>query len=235
MNQHYLLLHPKNILLIATAVAVVIVVMFFRLNQKLKAIPEANPVATEQQSPKTNTPLPTGIGNSYAPDRPVPAKGVISPKFFGRDPLPLNLDGPAFERQANGRILKKDVAKMMADLNDPNQDPVEDIQILTSAITKYRQIFRENPIAGENREVVEAITGKNPYQLMLIDPSHSAINSKGELVDRWNVPYRFHPISRDHMEIQSAGKDRQFGTGDDVMVEEPVEFGNSANSEEDEG
>tara|TARA_R110002096_G_scaffold74283_8_gene176111 strand:+ start:386 stop:1084 length:699 start_codon:yes stop_codon:yes gene_type:complete len=232
LNQGYLLLQTKNILLIAAALAVVIGVVVFRLNQE----PAADPVATQGQSPKIKTPLPSGSVNSTDWDGPIPqTEGAPPPQFFGKDPLPLNMQGPPFERQANGNILKKDVANMLTDLNDPNQDPVEDIQILNSAVGAYRRIFRENPIAGENREVVEALTGKNPYQLMLIDPSHPAINADGELVDRWKVPYRFHPISRDHMEIQSAGQDKQFGTGDDVMVEEPVEFGNSTNSEEGEG
>ena len=31
------------------------------------------------------------------------------------------------------------------------------------------------------------------------------------------------------MEIRSAGVDQQFGTGDDIMIEEPFEFGNSEN------
>jgi hypothetical protein len=68
--------------------------------------------------------------------------------------------------------------------------------------------------------------------MMFIDPSHPAINSSNELMDRWKVPYRFHPVSRDQMEIRSAGVDRQFGTPDDVMIEEPVQFGNFENFEE---
>lgn len=146
--------------------------------------------------------------------------------------MPLNFDKPPFERHANGRIIKTDVARQLADFNDPGREPLEDVQTLTSIIASYRQIFRENPIAGENREVVEALTGKNPYELMLIDPAHAAINGKGELVDRWDVPYRFHPFSRDYMEILSAGADRQFGTGDDVMIEEPIKFGNPEPDEE---
>lgn len=166
------------------------------------------------------------------PNLPPATKGVIRSEFFGVEPLALDLEAPVFKRREDGRILKSDVAEQLDSLNDPEREPVEDIQLLTSAVASYRQIFRENPVAGENREVVEALTGNNPYQMMFIDPSHPAINSSNELMDRWKVPYRFHPVSRDQMEIRSAGVDRQFGTPDDVMVEEPVQFGNFENFEE---
>ncbi len=178
--------------------------------------------------------LPTAAPRPPAPNLPPETKGVIRSEFFGVEPLPLDLNAPVFKQQEDGRVLKTDVAEQLSDLNDPEQEPVQDIQILTSAVATYRQIFRENPIAGENREVVEALTGNNPYRMMFIDPSHPAINSDNELVDRWNVPYEFHPVSRDYMEIRSAGVDRQFGTGDDIMIEEPVQFGSSENFEESE-
>ncbi|MEM9480120.1 MAG: hypothetical protein AAGA58_10755 [Verrucomicrobiota bacterium] len=142
------------------------------------------------------------------------------------EPIPLNLDGPAFERLGGNddRVLKRDVVAMARDLHNPEQDPVDDVQILTSLVGAYREIFRENPIAGENREVVEALAGKNKYRMIFIEPTHPAIDANGELRDRWETPYRFHPISRDRMDILSAGEDRQFGTGDDIMVDEPADI-----------
>tara|TARA_B100000927_G_scaffold202988_1_gene164574 strand:+ start:3926 stop:4624 length:699 start_codon:yes stop_codon:yes gene_type:complete len=181
--------------------------------------------------PSAGTP-PTSAPRPPTPNLPPETRGVIRSEFFGVEPLALDLNIPVFKQQEDGRVLKTDVAEQLDGLNDPEREPVEDIQLLTSAVASYRQIFRENPIAGENREVVEALTGNNPYQMMFIDPSHPAINSNNELMDRWKVPYQFHPVSRDQMEIRSAGVDRQFGTADDIMIEEPVQFGNFENFED---
>ncbi|MEM9281383.1 MAG: hypothetical protein AAGA96_06120 [Verrucomicrobiota bacterium] len=223
-----------KIWLIALAVllAIEISVLVTRSLPSKEAKPEAESVASRKapeaspQSGKKNLIPPVDTST------PPATKGFIRREYFGIDPLPLDFQSPAFEPREDGRVLKKDVANQLADLNDPDQDPIEDIQILNSTVASYRQIFRENPIAGENREVVEALTGNNPYQLMLIDPAHPAINSSNEIVDRWNVPYRFHAVSRDQMEIVSAGEDRQFGTGDDIMIDEPVQFGPPSDFEE---
>lgn len=179
----------------------------------------------DSEAPSAGT-SPTMTPRPPAPNLPPETRGVIRSEFFGVEPLALDLNTPVFMQQEDGRVLKTDVAEQLDGLNDPEREPVEDIQLLRSAVASYRKIFRENPIAGENREVVEALTGKNPYQMMFIDPSHPAINSNNELMDRWKVPYRFHAVSRDQMEIRSAGVDRQFGTTDDIMIEEPVQFGN---------
>jgi hypothetical protein len=44
------------------------------------------------------------------------------------------------------------------------------------------------------------------------------LNDKGELVDRWGTPYFFHQLSRDHMEIRSAGPDKVMWTQDDPII-----------------
>ncbi len=228
----------KKFIFIALAllIAVEVVVLAIRFGPSTDTDPAPAQTSGPAQGLDTGPPLastaPTAAPRLPAPNLPPETKGVIRSEFFGLKPLALDLEAPVFQQQDDGRILKTDVAEQLNDLNDPEQDPVQDIQILTSAVASYRQIFRENPIAGENREVVEALTGSNPYRLMFIDPTHPAISSDNQLVDRWNVPYEFHPVSGDHMEIRSAGVDQQFGTGDDIMIEEPFEFGSSENFDE---
>ncbi|MEM0897514.1 MAG: hypothetical protein AAGJ79_11590 [Verrucomicrobiota bacterium] len=181
---------------------------------------QASPPTAESVNPGASSP---STGRETGPDsEPEAGSGRGNP--LAPEPIPLNLDGPAFERLGDDRVLKKDVVAMARDLHDPEQDPVEDVQILKSLVGAYREIFRENPIAGENWEVVEALTGRNKYRMVFIEPTHPAIDENGELRDRWKVPYRFHPISKDRMDILSAGEDQQFGTGDDIMVDEPADI-----------
>ena len=84
-------------------------------------------------------------------------------------------------------------------------------------ITDYHTVNGENPV-GTNAEIMAAIMGKNPRQAVLGPPEGVNLNSRGELVDDWGTPYFFHQLSRDVMEIHSAGPDRTMGTADDIVV-----------------
>ena len=109
--------------------------------------------------------------------------------------------------------------KSAAELNSKDHETSEDLHILRALIASYRTIFHENPIAGENWEVVAALTGKNLYKLVFLSPAHPALNERRELTDRWGTPFRFHPVSGSQMEFSSAGPDRRFGTSDDISSE----------------
>ncbi len=135
-------------------------------------------------------------------------------------PLELNFGSPPFERQANGTIYKKDVMKMLEELNDESQEASSDLQLLAKVIGAYHRIFQQNPVAGENREVVEALTGKNPHKLIFLSPRHPALNEHLELIDRWGNPFLFHPVSSSLMEFSSAGPDGNFGTADDITLQD---------------
>jgi hypothetical protein len=69
---------------------------------------------------------------------------------------------------------------------------------------------------GSNEDVVLALTGKNPHQVKFLSLEHPAIDKQGRFVDRWETPLYFHAISRDRIEIRSAGPDRRMWTGDDI-------------------
>lgn len=84
-------------------------------------------------------------------------------------------------------------------------------------IRDYRSTFGQNPV-GTNAEIMAAIMGKNPTHANLGPPEGMQLNEKGELIDRWGTPYFFHQISRDHMEIRSAGPDKILLTDDDPVI-----------------
>jgi hypothetical protein len=84
-------------------------------------------------------------------------------------------------------------------------------------VRDYRTFARENPV-GTNAEIMEAVMGKNAKGAQFGPPEGMQLNEKGELVDRWGTPYFFHQLSRDHMEIRSAGADKVMWTEDDAVV-----------------
>ncbi|MEM8954584.1 MAG: hypothetical protein AAGD22_10575 [Verrucomicrobiota bacterium] len=175
-------------------------------------MPEATPLV-----PKSTAPAPT-------PPEPLPPKPQIP--VHRPQPLNLKLDSGPYKRQPDGTVFKSNDIERLTQLHQPGNPPEDDLSLLNTVVTTYRKIFRENPVAGENWEVVEALTGKNEYDLVFIDPAHPAINENGELTDRWGTPYRFHPISSSQpLEISSAGPDLVFGTIDDIFLEEPRVIG----------
>jgi hypothetical protein len=91
-----------------------------------------------------------------------------------------------------------------------------DLQRITRLLRDYRTIAGDNPI-GSNAEIVEALSGDNPRQAKIL-PDDLPRNSSGELVDRWGTAYFFHQLSRNSMEIRSAGADKRMWTSDDVFT-----------------
>ena len=109
-----------------------------------------------------------------------------------------------------------------AELNSPRHDITRDLSLLNDLLTDWRLNFPNvgNPW-GENAEITSALTGENSLGLRLIARSHPAINTDGELADRWGTPFRFHALAGDRMELRSAGPDKRFGTPDDALLAPP--------------
>lgn len=111
---------------------------------------------------------------------------------------------------------------MAASLHDPREEPDHDVAIVMNLLALYRQIFGGNPPGGLNREIVAAMLGTNDRRLAIIPPDLAALSPEGELLDRWGSPFFFHPVSREVMEVMSAGPDKTLWTADDVGRIEPV-------------
>lgn len=106
----------------------------------------------------------------------------------------------------------------MAKLNAPDSTVSRDLELLSAVFDAWRTNFpREGNPVGENADITAALAGENALRLTLVPKSHPAVNAQGELCDRWGTPFRFHQLSGERMEIQSAGPDRRFGTADDAV------------------
>ena len=118
---------------------------------------------------------------------------------------------------AKAEIALSGVSAIADDLNAPGGTIRRDLEILNEVFTTWQTNFPRtgNPV-GENAEITAALTGDNPVRFGFIPRPHRAINARGELVDRWGTPFRFHQLSGTQMEIRSAGPDQKFGTPDDA-------------------
>lgn len=103
-------------------------------------------------------------------------------------------------------------------LNSPATDIRADLRLVSEILATFRSNFaREGNPVGTNAEITAALVGRNQLRLSLIPADHPAINSRGELCDRWGTPFFFHAESAAQMEIRSAGRDRRLWTEDDVV------------------
>lgn len=84
-------------------------------------------------------------------------------------------------------------------------------------LRNFRTRMNENPV-GTNAEIMKAVMGGNPFNAQLGPPPGQSLNEQGELVDRWGTPYFFHQLSKDTMEVRSAGPDGVLWNADDLVV-----------------
>jgi hypothetical protein len=103
----------------------------------------------------------------------------------------------------------------IVDVADPQTEI--DLTKITAMLRDYRTLTSENPV-GSNAEIMRALMGDNPKKAKLGPPDGLSLNANGELVDRWGTPFFFHQMSKDSMEIRSAGPDKQMWTGDDIVT-----------------
>ena len=103
-------------------------------------------------------------------------------------------------------------------LNSPEGNIRADLRIVDAILAAYRGALGSGNPAGENSEITAALTGQNRLSCAFIRPDCPAIDSKGQLCDRWGTPFLFHELSAGRMEIRSAGPDRQLWTADDEVL-----------------
>ena len=99
----------------------------------------------------------------------------------------------------------------------PDERAMIEVDKVNLMVRDYRTLAGENPV-GTNAEIMAAVMGGNPKQAKLGPPEGMQLNANGELIDRWGTPYFFHQLSRNQMEIRSAGADRVMWTEDDAVI-----------------
>jgi hypothetical protein len=162
------------------------------------------------------TPSPAAPAASAVPAAPT-APAVPAAQSLPAAPVPSagTNDRPLF-------VDSSPAVSVAAALNDPGSTITRDLTLLNDLLSDWRLNFPNagNPW-GENAEITAALTGDNSLGLRLIPRTHPAINTAGELVDRWGTPFLFHALAGDRMEVRSAGADKKFGTPDDARFTPP--------------
>jgi hypothetical protein len=147
--------------------------------------------------PPTQAAEPVRMTSSVVPGLPM-VRTSTAPPGIPADAMPLSVPGAVLrpERQVEGR---------------------EELLKVQSMLRDYRTRMGGNPV-GTNAEIMKAVMGGNSAGARLGPPDGQEINEQGELVDQWKTPYFFHQLSKDSMEVRSAGPDRQMWTADDLIT-----------------
>lgn len=99
----------------------------------------------------------------------------------------------------------------------PEREGRADLENVQNMFRNFRTRMKENPV-GTNAEIMKAVMGGNPASAQLGPPEGQSLNEQGELLDRWGTPYFFHQLTKDTMEVRSAGQDRVLWNADDLVL-----------------
>lgn len=160
---------------------------------------------------------PVGIARATTarPPEPPPAPTPVRKRPFAA----TEENSRAALRTREGAFIPPDIAELAHQLHAPGATAEQDLEILHWLVAFYRQgNDGVNPGGGLNVEIVAAMRGKNESRLAVLPADLPAFNDAGELTDRWNTPYYFHPISRTVLEIRSAGPDGRLWSDDDIEL-----------------
>jgi hypothetical protein len=96
--------------------------------------------------------------------------------------------------------------------------PTREPQMVLSFLEFYRERFGQFPAGEDNAQFMNALRGLNPEQLAIFPFAHPRLDASGALLDAWGKPFFFHQLSRDHVEVRSAGPDGAWYTADDLLA-----------------
>ena len=83
-----------------------------------------------------------------------------------------------------------------------------------------RREFWSFPAEEDDPQMMHALMGANPGKIPIFLLKHRRLDEKGALLEAWGIPFRFHSISRDLMEIRSVGPNGEIFTSDDIVVQQ---------------
>jgi hypothetical protein len=186
------------LLAIAAALFVAVGVRFMRRSPRSSGLGPPPEIVSEAAAAET---VPGTATSPATPKAPAPAASAAASSSPRAQSIPTPVP----------------LAKAAPRPPTPDDPAMLEIDRVSLMIRDYRTLAGENPV-GTNAEIMAALMGDNPKHARLGPPDGARLNEKGELLDRWGTPYFFHQLSRDHMEIRSAGEDKVMWTEDDPII-----------------
>jgi len=99
--------------------------------------------------------------------------------------------------------------------NSLNTLTKSDLNCIKSACLAYRSEFGAFP-TGTVTVIFHLLSGSNTRNLMFIDINSAHVTTNGVMTDPWHTPYSVFFPDATNVVVRSAGKDKIFGTQDDI-------------------
>ena len=206
---------PRAIIAIALMLALAAVGAWIWFGRDGAALPEsgvgrgADSLAPVPTTPGTGVPaaekVPAADLPTPMPPPPVRVASAVAPG------MPMVRTTPTPQPPPGAEPVRPPMRK------EPVVEGKVELEQVRTMLRDFRTRIGENPV-GSNAEIMRAVMGGNEARARLGPPQGQSVNEQGELVDLWGRPYFFHQISKDSMEIRSAGPDGKMWTSDDLVT-----------------
>jgi uncharacterized protein YneF (UPF0154 family) len=140
-------------------------------------------------------------------DQPVPNTGAIRVTETSAGTRP----NQSQSAQLLGQVILRDYAKT-------NLPPQNDLTLMSHLMENSLLLLKsaaDRPLSA-NEDWADFLKGKNATHERFLPDRHIALNSTGQLIDRWGTPLFFHALGGGRYEIRSAGPDKILWTNDDI-------------------
>lgn len=96
--------------------------------------------------------------------------------------------------------------------------PEQDLTLMARLMDNSLLLLKSaaNRPLSANEDWAGLLRGQNAASERFLPDTHVALNSQGQLVDRWQAPLFFHAVGGGRYELRSAGPDRKLWTDDDI-------------------
>ena len=107
---------------------------------------------------------------------------------------------------------------ILRDYANTNLPPENDLTLMSRLMENSLLLLKAaaNRPLSANEDWADLFRGKNAAREEFLPARHIALNTKGQLVDRWATPLFFHALGGGRYEIHSAGPDKKLWTSDDL-------------------
>jgi len=84
----------------------------------------------------------------------------------------------------------------------------DDVANLFAGLQQYKDHIGSYPVGG-NAQVVKALLGHNPKNIIILVSRKTELNEKGEFIDPWGTPLKIY-FADNNVLVRSAGPNRRF-------------------------
>ncbi len=101
---------------------------------------------------------------------------------------------------------------------DASRSPENDLTLMSRLMENSLLLLKSaaNRPLSANEDWADLLRGQNAAHERFLPNQHVALNSRGQLVDRWGTALFFHALGGRRYELRSAGPDKKMWTADDL-------------------